>query len=230
MGNDRNYSAGKPWKLAKQQHILETAFRLFTEKGIELVSIPEIAKASGVGRATVFRYFPTKLELVLAVGTQKWEEYISLYDTFLPREKMAQMTGAEYLRFYLDAFLDLYRNHGDILRFNYNFNNYLWFETGTPEQRESYLRMTDRLGRIFHELYERGQRDGTLNTEIPEPMMFSATFHIMLAAVTRYAVGLAVVYENGGDPENELIMLKDMLFSRFTKKNVPAFPLSDQLT
>lgn len=66
--------------------------------------------------------------------------------------------------------------------------------------------------------------------EIPEPMMFSATFHIMLAAVTGYAVGLAVVYENGGDPENELIMLKDMLFSRFTKKNVPAFPLSDQLT
>lgn len=228
MENDRSYSAGKPWKLAKQHHILETAFRLFTEKGIELVTIPEIAEASGVGRATVFRYFPSKLELVLAVGTRKWEEYISLYDTYLPREKKEQMTGAEYLRFYLDAFLDLYRNHGDILRFNYNFNNFLWFETGTPEQRESYLRMTDGLGLIFHELYERGLRDGTLNTEIPEPMMFSATFHIMLAAVTRYAVGLAVVYENGGDPENELVMLEDMLYSRFTKQKASVLPYPDQ--
>ncbi len=98
MENDRGYSAGKPRKPAKQQYILETAFCLFTEKGIELVTIPEI----------------------------------------------------------------------------------------------------------------------------PEPMMFSATFHIMSAAVTGYAVELAVVYENCGD--------KDMLYSRFTKKNVPAFPLSDQLT
>ena len=228
MENDRGYSVGKPWKLAKQQHILETAFRFFTEKGIELVTIPEIAKASGVGRATVFRYFPTKLELVLAVGIRKWEEYISLYDTYLTPEKKEQMTGAEYLQFYLDAFLDLYRNHGDILRFNYNFNNYLWFETGIPGQRASYPQMTDRLALIFHELYERGQKDGTLDTNIPEQTMFSASFHIMLAAVTRYAVGLAVVFENGGDPESELVMLKEMLFSRFTGKKDSALSHPDQ--
>ena len=210
MDQKSNYSGGKAWKLAKEQYILETAFRLFTEKGIELVTMPEIAQASGIGRATLFRYFPTKLDLVVSVGTRQWEEYIKWYDTVLPREKIKQLTGAEFLRFYLDAFLDLYRNHSEILRFNYN-------ETGTQDQRQSYFQIAGKLGEIFHELYERGKSDGTINTDIPEMTMFSATFHIMLAAVTRYAVGLVVVYDEG-EPEKELVMLEEMLLARFTRK------------
>jgi hypothetical protein len=46
--------------------------------------------------------------------------------------------------------------------------------------------------------------------------MFSSSFHIMLAAATRYAVGLVVVYEDSNDPESELVMLEELLLSRFT--------------
>lgn len=74
--------------------------------------------------------------------------------------------------------------------------------------------MVDALGTQFHELYERGTKDGTLNTDIPEYTMFSSTFHIMLAAVTRYAIGLAVV--NSSNPESELVMLAEMMLTRFT--------------
>ena len=217
MDQKGNYSEGKQWKLDKQQHILETAFHLFTEKGIELVTMPEIAQASGVGRATLFRYFPTNLDLVIMVGAWKWDEYIKWYDAVMPKEKIAQLSGAEYLRFYMDAFLDLYHNHSEILRFNYNFNNYLRYETGNQDQKQSYLQIADKLGSIFHELYERGKKDGTLNTEIPEITMFSATFHIMLAAVTRYAVGLVIVYDDESEPEKELMMLEELLLARFTK-------------
>lgn len=217
MDQKGNYSEGKQWKLDKQQHILETAFHLFTEKGIELVTMPEIAQASGVGRATLFRYFPTKLDLVIMVGAWKWDEYIKWYDAVMPKEKRAQLSGAEFLRFYLDAFLVLYHNHSEILRFNYNFNYYLRYETGNQDQKQSYLQIADKLGSIFHELYERGKKDGTLNTEIPEITMFSATFHIMLAAVTRYAVGLVIVYDDESEPEKELMMLEELLLARFTK-------------
>ena len=40
----------------------------------------------------------------------------------------------------------------------------------------------------------------------------------MLAAVTRYAVGLVYVPESGADPENELMMLKDLLLSHYCVK------------
>ena len=44
--------------------------------------------------------------------------------------------------------------------------------------------------------------------------MFSVTLHLMLATVTRYAVGLA--YNEDTDAEAELELLKEMLLSKFT--------------
>lgn len=213
----KEYTTGKRWKQEKRQHIMETAYRLFSEKGIAPVSITDVAAASGVGRATVFRYFSTKAELVIAIGTWLWEEYIEAHNTLLSPEEFAKLTGAEWLRFYLDAFLDLYRNHPAILRFNYDFNSYLRYEGKAEGQRRPYLNMVKLLGTQFHELYERGMRDGTLNADISEQKMFSATFHIMLAAATRYAVGLVMVFDDS-DPANELVMLEKALLREYTRE------------
>jgi len=196
---------------------LETAYRLFSERGISPVSMPEVAEASGVGRATVFRYFPSKVDLVIAVGTWKWAEYIEEYITTVTPEAVDRMTGAEYLRFYLDSFLDLYHNHADILIVNYEFNSYFRHEPEPTQLKLPYRDIVDAVGVRFHDLYERGLRDGTLNADIPEQTMFSSAFHIMLAAVTRYAVGLMFVPE-GVDPEKELLMLEELLMKQFTKE------------
>ena len=64
----------------------------------------------------------------------------------------------------------------------------------------------------FHEIYELAQADGTLRIDIPENEIFSTTLHLMLAAVTRYAVGL--VYQGGSDPEKELMALPRIPASR----------------
>ena len=210
-----NYVGGKEWKQEKYNHIIEVAFKMFAEKGIEQVTMTDIAELSEVGRMTVFRYFPSKTDLVIAISTWKWKEYIEWHNSLLSAEEMETIKGAEYLKFYIDSFLELYRNHKDILRFNYNFNSFLSYQKGTEEQKEPYQKMVDALAAQFHVLYERGRLDGTLNTDIPEPMMFSSIFHIMLAAVTRYATGLAIVNES--EPENELVMLAEMLLSKFTK-------------
>ena len=66
-----DYTAGKAWKIERKDHIMEEAFCLFSAKGIIPVTIPDVAKASGVGRATVYRYFPAKMDLVIAVAVRK---------------------------------------------------------------------------------------------------------------------------------------------------------------
>lgn len=210
-----DYVAGKAWKQDRYDHILDAGFKLFAEKGIEPVIMNDVAKVCNVGRATLFRYFPTKTELVIAIATWKWNEFIEWHDSLKSKEEKERLTGAEYLKFFLDSFLELYRNHKDTLRFNYEFNAFVRGAKWTDEQKQPYRQMVDALGRQFHSLYERGKKDGTLNTDIPEHTMFSSTFHIMLAAVTRYAVGLAVVIDS--DPESELVLLSDMVLSRFTK-------------
>lgn len=45
---------------------METALALFEERGFDDVSVAEVAEAAEVSKATVFNYFPTKEDLVLA--------------------------------------------------------------------------------------------------------------------------------------------------------------------
>ncbi len=198
---------------------MEKASELFFAKGIASVSVQEVADACGVGKVTLFRYFPSKMELVLAVGTWKWDEYIRKYQASVSHEVRERMTGEENLKFYLDSFLDLYRNHRDILCFNYEFNSYLRHETVTQENMRSYRYIIDVLGALFHAFYNRGMQDGTLNPGISEKAMFSGSFHIMLAAVTRYSIGLVCSLETGEDPESELLMLEKALLREYTNNN-----------
>lgn len=120
---------------ARKRRIMDVGFRLFCERGIESVSMKTIAEQSGVPWTSMYRYFATKLDLVITISTWTWNEYITSYVDRSDRERIQQMTAAEYLKWLLDSFLDLYRNHGDILRFNYSFNRYLRSEQATEEQK-----------------------------------------------------------------------------------------------
>src|SRR5215472_15632838 len=46
-----------------RQHIADTAFRLFTDRGFDRVTVAEIAREAQVAEATVFNYFATKEDL-----------------------------------------------------------------------------------------------------------------------------------------------------------------------
>ena len=68
----------------------------------------------------------------------------------------------------------------------------------------------------FHLMYLRAEQDKTIRTDEPEEKMFSTTLHLMLAAVTRYAVGFIYIPEKDFEPEEELEALKDMLLEKYT--------------
>ena len=49
-----------------RDRVLETAFRLFYARGIRAVGVDLIIAESGVAKATFYKHFPSKDELVLA--------------------------------------------------------------------------------------------------------------------------------------------------------------------
>lgn len=60
--------------MAKRRHeVLEVAFTLFAERTIEKVSVNDIASATGIGVATIFRYFGTKLFALRGAGRAQVE-------------------------------------------------------------------------------------------------------------------------------------------------------------
>lgn len=53
----------------KQINILSAAIELFSEKGYEATATSEIAKKANVAEGTIFRYYKTKKDLLLAIPT-----------------------------------------------------------------------------------------------------------------------------------------------------------------
>jgi len=198
----------------RMQEIAMTAFSVFAERTIEKVTMIDIAKACGKGISSIYRHYKSKPELVLAAATVAWESYIREHRR---RYDPGSMTAAEQYEAFLDSFLDLYRNRRDLLRFNQFFNVYVQSEDIPAKEMEPYMDVIRGQFKQFHDLYLTGLRDGSLKTDTPEGEMFSTTLHLMLAAVTRYAVGL--VYTEGTDQEKELLTLKNMLMERYTVGN-----------
>jgi AcrR family transcriptional regulator len=58
-----------------RDRLLDTAERLFYAEGTRAVGIDRILAESGVGKASLYRHFPTKDELVLAVLRRRDEEW-----------------------------------------------------------------------------------------------------------------------------------------------------------
>ena len=200
-------------KARTKQKIIEAAFHVFAERTIDAVNLTDIAKAAGVAMTTVYAYYSSKEPLIMDISGWAWDQYIkNYYSSF----EWSGGTAAEMFERYMDGYIDLYRNHRDLLRFNQFFNVYVQREGVTTEKLRSFIVVVDALADRFHAVYAQALLDGTLRTDVPEQEIFSKTLHIMQAAVTRYAVGL--VYETDIDPEAELIYLKDLFMEDFIRK------------
>ena len=96
---------GKPLRAdaaRNRARLLETATSLFAERGVE-ASLDDIAKAAGVGIGTLYRHFPTREDLVLAVyGAQ-----IDALDQ-RSRELAASEDPGEALHEWMRGFVDFY--------------------------------------------------------------------------------------------------------------------------
>ena len=199
----------------RRNTILREGFRLFEAKGIETTGMQEIADSCHLGIATLYRYYKNKIDLVIDIGTRQWQDYFVEIQKKRAQRNVDQMTAAQNLEFYLSFYIDLYNNHKDLLRFNNNFNSYVMHEGATAEQLKPYLKSIGSIAVLFHELYEKGKKDRTIRTDMPEEKVFASTAHIMLAVAVRYAQGLIFSAENETDRTEEFNLLKKIILKEF---------------
>jgi AcrR family transcriptional regulator len=72
-----NQSSGP--KLNPRERILQTARSLFYQKGVTNVGVDEIVATSGVAKATLYKYFPSKDDLILEFmrrGENEWLDWL----------------------------------------------------------------------------------------------------------------------------------------------------------
>lgn len=197
----------------RREDFLQAGYALFSERGIDSVSLRDVAHASGHGVATLFRYFETKAGLLVEIADWKWGEFFARNSERRP-DAQGTATAAELFEFYLDSFLEVYRTDKPLLRFNQFLNIYLRSEGAAGDATRRYRGLMRPISDLVHAVCAKAKEDGTLKMDISETELLSVTVHLMLAAVTRYAVGL-VFEPEGFDDEAELEMLKDMLLDRY---------------
>jgi AcrR family transcriptional regulator len=210
----RNIEKDEIEMAAKRELMLKKGFEIFSKKGIESVAMQEIANACSVGIATLYRYYNTKLALVIDIATRQWQDYIRHINKLREKEKADDMTAAEEFEFYLNFYIELYEKYKPLLCFNQDFNNYVQHEKADAKQLKPYIESIGEIAKMFHSVYEKGKKDGTLRTELSEEKMFAATSHIMIAVAVRYAQGL-LYSRNEADRTEEFLLLKQMMMNEY---------------
>ena len=71
-------------KSTRYQHIVSAAQRLFLKLGLDSVQMQDVANEAEVGIATVFRYFPKKDKLIVAVAIQNLERILPAFERLQP--------------------------------------------------------------------------------------------------------------------------------------------------
>ncbi len=105
--------------------ILEAAARLFAERGVEAVTMDEIAAAAGVGKGTLFRRFGDRAGLALAL-LEESERALQGLILRGPPPLGPGAPAAERLIAFLGALLDLLEEHTELI---------VCSETATPGAR-----------------------------------------------------------------------------------------------
>lgn len=74
MENDmaRNTERDEREATRRKEQLMKAGFKLFSENGIENVSLQKVADAADVGVATMYKYYQTKVKLVVAISGKIW--------------------------------------------------------------------------------------------------------------------------------------------------------------
>lgn len=91
-------------KAFRESEILDAAERLFCGSSFEAVGVDEIAAASGYTKRTLYRYFPSKEELLFASAARSMELLMSGFDSALCEEKNPLLSIRKAGMVYFDFF------------------------------------------------------------------------------------------------------------------------------
>ena len=83
----------KDLKDAQDQYVVECAAELFMQHGIDGVKMVDIARAAGVGVATVYRHFSTKVHVASLAAELLWEKFNERLHELVESDWFLQLNG-----------------------------------------------------------------------------------------------------------------------------------------
>ena len=209
----RNPEKDRQAEAQRKQQILEVGFKLFSEQGIEAVSMNAVAAAAGVCSTTLFNYYQTKEKLVVSISGMVWSKVWQEELNSVGPEAYAQMSAYEMNRHYTECIIRIYQEQPDLLRFSSDYKTFICRQHAKLEDLKEHLDPLHPIQEHFHHAYLRAQTDHSIRTDISEEVLFTAIAVSMLATAERYAQGIVWADRGVEDHTQELRIAQDALLS-----------------
>jgi len=151
-------------KTRRYQSIVQTAEMLFLEHGLDQVQMQDVADKEEIGIATLFRYFPKKDRLIVAVASHNLEKHVSSFFEIVYEDIPA------YDRL-IKLFDLLTIDSSDTLSksavFREAFESYASFSQEPLDTIQDYIDTQKRVADLVLHLIDEGIRDKSFRTDVP---------------------------------------------------------------
>jgi len=180
--------------------IVDTAYRLYLENGIEATTIQRIAQEIGAHRTTVYRYFGSQVEIGFAVAEQLNDELLERYFGRVELEIQEAGTAWEKLSIMISVGNRVCRETPDSMKFFALFDAYLDI---LPENAKLGMELDELLAETtlikwMTDLIEEGRQDGSIRADIDPKLMAVAlrqSFMSLWNRVVLWREGLSQAYD-----------------------------------
>lgn len=146
----------------RKKQVQEAAFACFREKGIENVTISEVAARAQVGEATVYRYFAAKDNLAVECGTDFWKHAGDRFDQLCEKEEYLTWNGITQVEALMKLALQIFLQEQESFAFLHDLDGFLLSHRVEKEKLKDYEIQIDRPRPLLCSAIDRGKADGSI--------------------------------------------------------------------
>ena len=191
-------------KQAKRDFVTDAAVELFLQRPLAAVTIRDVAEHSGVGEATVYRYFAGRTGLIVACALKLQAVAEQRFLGAAGTEK-----GFPWLRRFFETYLHLFREQPELYRFLHEFDAYCI--QASVDRLEEYAAGMDRFKTAFEAAYRAGVANGTVRALPDMELFYYAATHAVLALCKKLAAEEILRQDKGADKTGEIRAMIDMI-------------------
>ncbi len=194
----------------KKERIIQVAAQLFLKHGLENIRMTDIADASGIGVASLYRYFGTRTAIAIEAGTILWKDIQLQFNDYFFSSKQDR-DGLEMVTEQLSFMLSLYHERPDFIRFLDSFDHLMLAEKISPALLSEYEKSILDLRDLFIEACKTGIQDGSIRPGLDYDRLYLTAAHAMNALAEKTSRGPVLNGDDFANIDEEPAMIRDML-------------------